>query len=58
MEHITHNSDSIGGTLITMLLLAITFTDIELAAKIVASIATTIAAIVTIYYTIKKNKSK
>lgn len=57
--HIDHNTDnSYVGLLCTVLCALVTFADVETTAKIIASIATTVAASVTIYYAIKNNRKK
>lgn len=53
-----NDQNSIAGTLITIVLAAITVTEVETVAKILAAIAATAASCVTIYYSVKNNKAK
>jgi hypothetical protein len=48
----------IAGVLITVLLGSITFTDVEVGTKIMASIATFISASVVVYFQFKNNRKK
>jgi hypothetical protein len=48
----------IAGVLITVLLGSITFTDVEVGTKIIASLAATLAAIITIYFQFINNRKK
>jgi len=55
---IDNTENSYIGTVISILLAVFTFADIETWAKIVASIAATIAACTTIYLQFKNNRKK
>jgi hypothetical protein len=48
----------IAGVLITVLLGSITFAEVEVGTKIIASLAATLAAIVTIYFQFRNSRKK
>ncbi len=56
--HVENTETGITGTITTLLLFIVSITSVESGFRIMASIATIVAACVTVYYTVKKNKVK
>jgi len=57
--HVEHNYDNtLAGTLLTVIIALITFTEVELALKGLAAVAAIAASGTTIYYTVKNNRKK
>jgi cell division protein FtsW (lipid II flippase) len=54
----TNQDNSTAGTIITIILGLITFSDVEIGVKILAAVSATAASVVTIYFTLKNNRKK
>lgn len=53
-----NDQNSIAGSIITILLAVITWAEVETLTKILAAIAATVASCVTIYYSVRNNRSR